>query len=177
MSSYTRICIPSESILLLDEDSAPSHTRKSTTTGHKKATQTNLLPNALVSLGLLPLLKSTATEERDPTKTTWAGSRSHETDIDLFKALSPHGSIFSCTDDQSRCSTVSNYANSKMLCFMFITELAHRVSANMVIINSVCPGMVKTEIADSTPIYVRAVTSVIIAMRARSPEYAGWIIV
>ncbi len=37
--------------------------------------------------------------------------------------------------------------------------------------------MVKTGVADSTPTYVRTAMSVIFAMRARSLEQWGWIIV
>ena len=45
------------------------------------------------------------------------------------------------------------------------------------VICSLCPGIVKTGTTHSPPICVRAGISVILAMRARSPEPEGLIIV
>ena len=169
--------IPLLHILLLNAGIGTFTYEKSPATGHEKISQVNHLSNALLTLELLPLLDSTATKEGHPTKITWVGSRSHETNIDLPSTLAPTASVLARADEKAKFSARSQYANSKLFCVMFITELAQRISRDKVIINSVCPGMVKTNIANNSPIYVRIIVMVLHAIRARTTEQGAWIIV
>ena len=136
-------------ILLLNAGIALTSYETSAATGHEKVTQVNYLSNALPALELLPLLESTAAREGMPTRLTWVGSRSHETDRDLPQTLLPTESILGRMDNRSKFSARVQYANSKLLFVMFVSELAQRIAEDKVIISSVCPGMVKTVIADS----------------------------
>ena len=162
-------------VLLLNAGTGQLGYEKSPT-GHEKVTQVNYLSNALLALELLPLLEATATREGVPTRMTWVGSRTHDKNADLAKSLLSTESVLERLDDQKRYSPMAHYSNTKLLCIMFITELAKRVSKDKVTINTMCPGMVKTNMTDVLPIYVRAPMNVILAMRARTPEQGGWII-
>ena len=124
-------------ILLVNAGIASTSYETSAATGHEKVTQVNYLSNALLALELLPLLESTAAREGVPTRFTWVGT------------LLPTESILGRMDNRSKFSARAQYANSKLLFVMFVSELAQRIAEDKVIVNSVCPGMVKTAIADS----------------------------
>src|SRR5205814_10464095 len=80
-------------------------------------------------------------------------------------------------DDESKYFAFSHYGDTKLLCVMFLTELAHRVPRDKVIINTMCPGMVNTGMSDVLPFYFRWIMNIVKAMRARTPKEGGWIVV
>jgi NAD(P)-dependent dehydrogenase (short-subunit alcohol dehydrogenase family) len=68
-------------------------------------------------------------------------------------------------------SAAGRYADSKLIVNAFVRGLATRVSADEVIVNNFCPGMVgSTGMAKNSPLWIRAIARVVQAMRARSPE-------
>lgn len=70
------------------------------------------------------------------------GSRLHETDRDLLQNLLPSECILERVDSRSKFSAMAQYANSKLLFIMFVSELAQQIAEDKVIINSVCPRIV-----------------------------------
>jgi NAD(P)-dependent dehydrogenase (short-subunit alcohol dehydrogenase family) len=60
---------------------------------------------------------------------------------------------------------------------MFMYSLAPRLDASKIVLNMVCPGMVDTAISDFLPIYWRLPVNLVKAVRARSVEAGGWLIV
>jgi len=146
-------------------------------TGHEKVTQVNYLSNALLALSLLPLLKATAAAESWPTRMSWVGSRNHERNsLHKKQPLLPNESVLEYFDDKMKYMTMAHYGDTKLLCVMFVAELAKRVDKSKVIINSMCPGMTKTEMVDKTPFYVRIPANMVMAVRARTAEQGARIL-
>lgn len=86
-------------------------------------------------------------------------------------------SIFSYMDDENAYSSLYRYADTKLLCAMFMYTLAPRLDAGKVVLNMVCPGMVDTAISDFLPVYWRVLVDLVKAVRARRVEVGGWLIV
>lgn len=145
-------------------------------TGHEKVMQVNFLSNALLALELLPLLEETAAKGGAPTRMSWVGSRNHGSTSLAKNQSIQHESVLDHFDKKANFSAMSAYSDSKLLCVLFITELARRVPKEKVIINTMCPGMVKTGIPDSMPLWLRLPVNAVQAIRARTPEQGGWII-
>ena len=146
-------------------------------TGHEKVTQVNYLSNSLLALKLLPLLKATAAKTGHPTRMSWVGSRTHhQNSLAKKQPLLPEEKVLEHFADRSKYLSFAHYGDTKLLCIMFIKELAERVPREEVIINSMCPGMVNTGMSDVLPLPLRVVADIVKKMRARSVEEGGWII-
>ncbi|CEJ55906.1 hypothetical protein PMG11_02136 [Penicillium brasilianum] len=148
-------------------------------TGHEETVQVNYLSNALLLATLLPYLIASAETTGSPTRVTWLGSRMHEamTSFPKKSPLATYTSVLEYVDAEGTISPYSRYADSKVLCAMFMYSLAPRLDPSKVLLNMVCPGMVDTGISDFLPIYWRAVVDLVKALRARSVEVGGWLVV
>ncbi|MCJ1433278.1 hypothetical protein MMC27_002637 [Xylographa pallens] len=146
-------------------------------TGHEKVTQVNYLSNALLSLELLPLLEATAARMGQATRLSWVGSRTqHSSSLAKKQPILPNESILVHFDDKTKYLALAHYGDTKLLCAMFVTEMARRVPKERVIINTMCPGMVNTGMSDVLPFYLRPAINLVKMLRARTPEEGGWII-
>jgi NAD(P)-dependent dehydrogenase (short-subunit alcohol dehydrogenase family) len=143
-------------------------------TGHEEVLQVNYLSNVLLALELLPLLQSTSKAEGSPTKLSWVASRAHKS---TTLALQPGEGVIGHFDNKSNFSALKNYGDTKLLAVMFLSELAKRIPKEQVLINSMCPAMVKTNMGDVLPIYFRVPLSIVQAMRARTVEQGAWVLV
>jgi NAD(P)-dependent dehydrogenase (short-subunit alcohol dehydrogenase family) len=148
-------------------------------TGHEESVQVNYLANTLLLATLLPYLTTNASQTGSPTRITWVGSRMHEimTSFPNKSPLVTHTSILEYLDAKSTISPFSRYADSKLLCAMFMYSLAPRMDPRKIVLNMVCPGMVDTGISDFLPVYWRVLVDLVKAVRARSVEVGGWLIV
>ncbi|KAJ5891242.1 short-chain dehydrogenase/reductase family protein [Penicillium subrubescens] len=147
--------------------------------GHEESVQVNYLSNALLLAELLPYLNASAEKTGSPTRITWLGSRMHQT-MTSFPKKSPLDtcdSVLEYMDGGDTVSPLYRYADSKVLCAMFMYSLAPRLDASKIMLNMVCPGMVDTAISDFLPIYWRLPVNLVKAVRARSVEAGGWLIV
>ncbi|KAF1977126.1 NAD(P)-binding protein [Bimuria novae-zelandiae CBS 107.79] len=145
-------------------------------TGHEKNVQVNYLSNVLLLLELLPLLTATADKTGSPSRVTWTGSRMHGATALAKKApLKADETVLAHFDSEESFIPFARYADSKLLCVLFLYELPKHLNSDKVIVNSFCPGMVDTGMSDVLPIYLRIPVSAVKALRARSPEKAGWI--
>jgi hypothetical protein len=79
-------------------------------------------------------------------------------------------------DKEEAFTSFQRYGDSKLLCALFMYILAPRLDPKKVTINMVCPGMVNTSMSDVLPIHLRLIMIAFKAMRARSVEVGGWII-
>jgi len=135
------------------------------------------LSNALLSLELLPLLEATAARTGQATRMCWVGSRMHhESSLAKKQPILPNESVLAHFDDKSKYLTIAHYGDTKLLCVMFIAEMATRVPKEKVIINTMCPGMVNTGMSDVLPFYLRPAMNFVKMLRARTPEEGAWII-
>lgn len=145
--------------------------------GHERVTQINYLSNTLLALELLPLLRSTAQKTGQATRLSLVGSRQqHNNSLAKKKPILPGESVLGHFDHASNFVKLSNYGDTKLLCAMFIAELAKRVPPEQVIINNMCPGMVATGFSDTLPFGMKQVMDVVKMIRARTVEEGAWII-
>ncbi|KAJ5693139.1 Short-chain dehydrogenase/reductase SDR [Penicillium macrosclerotiorum] len=146
-------------------------------TGHENALQVNYLANALLLATLLPYLSSSATITV-PTRVTWLGSRLHES-MTSFAARPPPSTtpVLAYMDAPKSPLGMSRYADTKLLCAMFMYTLAPRLDPRRIVLNMVCPGMVATTISDFLPLYLRALVDVVKAVRARPVEVGARLVV
>ena len=148
------------------------------TSGHERTTQVNYLSNALLILELLPHLEASATRTGTASVITWVGSRVHEKSSlsEESKAVKPSETILGHMDDPKYFFPFQRYNDTKLLCVMFLYELAPLVDKKKVVINMLCPGMVNTAMSDVLPIYFRIPVNIVKAIRARSVEEGVWLI-
>ncbi|KAK7413847.1 hypothetical protein QQX98_007264 [Neonectria punicea] len=150
--------------------------REFASNGHEKNIQVNYLSNVLLTLALLPVLEATADRTGTPSRVTWTGSRSHrQTSLATKLPLKQGEGVLKHFDEAKGIPSFSGYGDSKILVVFFQRELAKRYSAEKVIVNSFCPGIVNTAMSDVLPIYLRIPVNMVKAMIARSPEKAAWI--
>ena len=151
---------------------------KKSPTGHETVLQVNYLSNALLTFELLPLLEKTAKDSGSPSRLSWVGSRMHERNSLVSKRpILSEENVLTHFDDPANFNNFDTYSDSKLLCVMFLTVLAKNIEKDSIIINSMCPGMVKTNIANSTPFLIRSAVNVVQALRARTQEKGAWILV
>jgi NAD(P)-dependent dehydrogenase (short-subunit alcohol dehydrogenase family) len=79
-------------------------------------------------------------------------------------------------DDPKNFFPIQNYNDTKLLCAMFMYELAPRLEKNKIIFNMLCPGMVDTAMSDVLPIYLRIPVNIMKTIRARPVEHGAWLI-
>ena len=151
---------------------------KTSPTGHEKVLQVNYLSNALLSLELLPLLINTAKSSGSPSRLSWVGSRMHEQNSLASKhPILPDESVLAHFDDPSNFGNMDTYSDSKLLCIIFLAQLSKGTPRNEVVINSMCPGMVKTNMANNTPFFVRWAANTVLSLRGRTAEKGAWALV
>ena len=130
-------------------------------TGHETSVQTNHLGTALLSLLLLPSLRNTAAETSKPSRLVITSSEVHM--WTSFKERSAPN-IIASLDDQSNWGNPDRYNVSKLLNVLWTRELASKVNASDIIVNTVNPGLVKSTLH-------RENTN---AMEAKFTEFFGW---
>ena len=149
------------------------------TTGHERTMQVNYLSNVLLLLELLPHLEAGAVKIGSPSRITWVGSRTHmeSTLAENGKAVKPEETVLGHMDNPKYFFPFQKYNDTKLLCVMFLYELAPRLDKSKVVLNMLCPGMVNTSMSDVLPIYLRIPVNVVKAIRARSVERGAWLII
>jgi NAD(P)-dependent dehydrogenase (short-subunit alcohol dehydrogenase family) len=107
-------------------------------TGHEEVIQINYLSTMLLSVLLLPILKTKSPGSLGPLSVVNA-------DLSLLAKLpnKKESSFLSCFDDPNSFSPPNQYCSSKVLARMLIYKLVDYVSANDIIVNQVDPGLVK----------------------------------
>lgn len=146
--------------------------------GHERSMQVNYLSNVLLLLELLPHLEASAIETGAPSRVSWVGSRTHlsSTLAEKGKAVKPEETVIGHMDDPKYFFPFQKYNDTKLLCVMFLYELAPRLDKTKVILNMMCPGMVDTSMSDILPIYLRIPINLVKAIRARPVEQGAWLV-
>lgn len=147
-------------------------------TGHERCLQVNYLSNALLIFELLPYLYSSAEKSGFTTRVTWVGSRRHDGG-GTFESTppAPGSSILSRLDSDERSSVTTRYADSKLLCTMFMYALAPRLDSSKIVLNMVCPGMVSTGISDFLPWYGRVLAGALKVVKGARPVEVGGLLI
>ncbi|EJT97351.1 NADP-binding protein [Dacryopinax primogenitus] len=119
-------------------------------TGNEMTIQVNHLSTALLALLLLPLLERSTTPEHTARLTIVSSS----THLDAGLKHCPPDNLkylASLNDEKTFSGSLARYGLSKLLIILFLRELSQKVSSDKVVINDVCPGMIKTQLLRSIP--------------------------
>lgn len=145
--------------------------------GHERVMQVNYLSNVLLILELLPQLEASAATTGAPSRITWVGSRRHSQSTLANKApVQPGETVIGHMDDPKNFFPFQIYNDTKLLCAIFMYELAPRLEKNKIVLNMVCPGMVDTAMSDVLPIYLRIPVNIMKTIRARPVEHGAWLV-
>ncbi|KAL8806843.1 MAG: hypothetical protein Q9182_001103 [Xanthomendoza sp. 2 TL-2023] len=119
--------------------------------GHERTTQVNYLSNVVLIAKLLPMLEKSAESTGSAARITWIGSRAHDLYELGFKPYQPKSyfrvnppigsweSVLGYFDDPETFTAAERYSDTKLLCVMFMYELAPLLDANKCVINMLCP--------------------------------------
>ncbi|KAL6239534.1 hypothetical protein BDW75DRAFT_236444 [Aspergillus navahoensis] len=178
-STKLKKSIPGVDILILNAGIS-TFVYEKTSHGHEEALQVNYLSNVLLLAEILPYLESTSERTGSPVRITWLGSRTYYLSNSLEKSdiLTYGGRILQYMDSEKAFASagINRYADRKLLCALFVYELVSRLDRGKVILNMVCPGMVKTDLGSDGPLWIRALVGVLKALRARPVEVGGWLV-
>lgn len=146
-------------------------------TGHEKNIQINYLANVLLTLQLIPVMEATAAKTGRPSRISWTGSRAHLSTSLVKQPLRPDETVLGHFDKADDIAPFARYGDSKLLVVLFHRELAKHYSGEKIIMNSWCPAMTKSDMSGSTetPFMLRLALKVVLAVRARPVDEAGWI--
>ena len=106
--------------------------------GHETTIQVNHLATALLSLLLLPPLRSTSELSRAPSRMTITSSEVHMW-TPMNERSAPN--VLRKMDERNTFATPERYNTSKLLNILWARELASKVDASQVVINTVNPGL------------------------------------
>ncbi|KAJ3732853.1 hypothetical protein DFJ43DRAFT_283497 [Lentinula guzmanii] len=166
------IALLNAGVFLLDWKVSP-HTQNEMTF------QVNYLSNAILSLLLLPLLRATAEANSllAPSYLSIVASQKYNESRFIANPIPESTTIFDAFNDEKGFQPWSLYADSKLLVRLFVKELAKHVDPSSVIINCMCPGMVKTNLARNLSFPLRLAGRLVLSVRARSPEVGSRVLV
>ncbi|KAK7054188.1 short-chain dehydrogenase/reductase family protein [Favolaschia claudopus] len=132
--------------------------------------QVNFLSNAVLTVRLLPLLKASAQNAGEASHLTIVGSRMIALSSFLKNPIPDAVPVFTFFNDRAQFRSMTRYGDSKVLVTMWIRQLGKHIDPSMVVVNNVCPGMVKTNLEAGQPWIIRAVMSVVKGIRGRTAE-------
>lgn len=116
----------------------------------------NCYTNCLIILNLLSLLIATSQQRNSPSHVTVVGSFSMRHTA-VKSSRSPEiQSLIEHLDTEGSYRRLQRYPESKFLMHVFVQQLATITNPNEIIINTVCPGVVMTDILAYGPIWLRA---------------------
>lgn len=130
-------------IVLLNAGVKKQEWEQNRLTGHETTIQVNHYSTALLSLLLLPPLKSTAVRYGKPSRITITSSEVHM--WTAFKERTAPN-ILSELDDKKNWGNPDRYNVSKLLNVLWTRELASKVEPAEIVINTVNPGLVKSNL-------------------------------
>ncbi|KAI5859259.1 NAD(P)-binding protein [Durotheca rogersii] len=141
VTSFARRCetLPRIDIVLLNAGMRGDAFRVVEITEHEQSFQVNYLSTALLTILLLPTLKSKRLQWNSPPPRLSIVS----SDTALWASLETSGPIFAQFDKPESFYPMRNYQRGKLLQLFFTAKLAGSVSAEDVIINASNPGYCK----------------------------------
>lgn len=155
--------------LLILNAGVGGYTRAVAPSGYEMTIQVNILSNVLLMFALLPVLEATP----GATRVTWVGSRLHvKTSLAKKSVLKDDENLLAHLNRVDTYSMFTRYFDSKLLCVLFLYELKKRMPSSSVVVNAVCPGMVKTAMGDGLPLYMRAAVALVRVLMARDAAAA-----
>lgn len=131
-------------IAILNAGIGPINRSFNDVTGHDQVIQVNYLSTALLAILLLPVIKSKRASQPGPSRLTIVSSEvSAWTKFAEGTQQPPPASILAALDKKEpKVNMLDRMMVSKLLGQFFLTEIAKRVPADLVVINAASPGSV-----------------------------------
>jgi NAD(P)-dependent dehydrogenase (short-subunit alcohol dehydrogenase family) len=162
--------VPTLNILLLNAGMGVIEWKTTPETSTEQMFQVNFLSNAMLSVRLLPLLRTSAQQSGSTSYISIVGSRTIPLHSFAKYPVPEATSVFALLNDRALFRGFQRYPDTKLLVSMWVHELAKRTDASVVTVNNVCPGMVKTNLAAKQPWWIRNIMSIVNGIRGRSAE-------
>ncbi|KAK0491297.1 hypothetical protein IW261DRAFT_1436892 [Armillaria novae-zelandiae] len=138
--------------------------------------QVNYVSNALLTILLLPFLKSSSVQSNTPSRLSIVGS-------EMATIVKPihipvQSAVFDSMANNKNYDSSNRYSQSKLFVDMFVQQLAKRVDHTQVIVNCMCPGVVMTNLARESPWYLKPFLGVFFAVKGgRTPEVGARLVI
>ncbi|KAJ5584326.1 uncharacterized protein N7459_004126 [Penicillium hispanicum] len=159
--------VPDLDILLCNGGTNLMHYETSKS-GHERVMQVNCYTHFLVVLSLLPLLKATAARRGSPSRVTFMSSYSHTRHTLEKIPIAMKESVLEHYDDRSKFRGLARYQDSKLVLNAFVYQLSTMVSPSEIIVNSVCPGIVATNLNHNLPCWIKPLIYVLYRIKGRT---------
>ncbi|CAL5872354.1 uncharacterized protein PFLUO_LOCUS6618 [Penicillium psychrofluorescens] len=141
--------------------------------GHERVMQVNCYTHFFIVLELLGLLRATAAKRGSPTRVTFLGSYIHaEHDLERTP-IPPDCKVLDYFDSNKLTRGARRYHNSKLAIVAFVQRLAKQQPASEVIVNSVCPGVVRTSIMSRLPPWMQVFIYFYLKIKAVPMQVGG----
>jgi retinol dehydrogenase 12 len=140
--------MPRLNVALLNAGVFPFEWRTSSN-GFETGLQVNHLATALLALALIPTLKRTSRDQRQPSRLTFTSAEAH--DLTKFSEQSAEKTLEKMNNKEFYNGPIDRYCTSKLVNIFWVRELASRTSRNEVIVNFFNPGAVDTGYVYSFP--------------------------
>ncbi|KAF3920741.1 hypothetical protein ABW20_dc0100165 [Dactylellina cionopaga] len=139
-----------------------------TTDGMETTFQVNYLSNAMVATYLIPLLISTATPTGKQSHLTFVSSKMQTVGSFGTKKIIPEDkNIIDWFNDKENMG-LDRYNVSKLLVTAYANEIASRVDAHQVVVNSMCPGLVQSGLDNNLPVLLKYAMKFVRSVVART---------
>lgn len=142
--------------------------------GWEMAVQVNVLSTALMAIGILPLLRTTAEARGTPVHMTFVNSNGHDRVKRDWLARSG-GSLLRAANDREKWHPTKSYCMVKLLGMAVMQTMARATTSSNscspdIIVNAVCPGLCRTNLGRNFGILSRITGIPFQAIFARSAE-------
>ncbi|KAJ5329817.1 hypothetical protein N7452_010207 [Penicillium brevicompactum] len=134
----------------------------------------NCYTNCLILLNFLPLLRVTSQKRKSPSRVTVVGSFTMRSTFVKSSRIPGNQSLIEYLDTKESHQRLLRYPDSKFLMHVFVQQLATVANPTEVIINTVCPGVVMTDILASGSILARTLMWAQWLSMGRTVEEGGW---
>ncbi|EJT97347.1 NADP-binding protein [Dacryopinax primogenitus] len=138
-------------------------------TGNELTVQVNHLSTALLSLLLLSILEA-STIPKHTARLMIVSSGQHRQASSTLTECPSDDNYLTSLNDVKNFASMTRYGLSKMLVIFFLRVLATKVSSDRVIINNVCPGLIRTNLARELPVFLRPVLYLLFLGQANPVE-------
>lgn len=142
--------------------------------GWEMAVQVNVLSTALMAIGILPLLRSTAVARGTSVHMTFVNSNGHDRVKEDWLAKTS-GSLLRAANDREQWDPTKSYCMVKLLGMAVMQNMARATTSLKsgspdVIVNAVCPGLCRTNLGRNFGIMSKITGIPFQAIFARSAE-------
>src|ERR1700722_2048369 len=156
--------IPVLDVLLLNGAVNTTSWTVSPSTQNELIFQVNFLSNALLSILLLPLLRSSAKITGSPSRLTFVGSQGQEYHVLDDIPIPTNTSLLAHLNNPLVCSIWRRYSDCKLLLTMWVYMLAAHLDPSEVTANILCPGLVYTGIYANLPLWLYMIMSLVVTL-------------